>query len=167
MSEPYVGEIRPVGFNFQPNGWSFCDGSLLPISSNTVLFTLIGTTYGGDGVQTFALPNLLGRVPVGQGGNFIPGQQAGEESVIVNIEEMPAHNHLISANSAQGNQLKAINGYPAVSSNRNVYGVPDGTTTLLADSLSISGSAQPHENRQPLLAINFVISLFGVFPSQN
>jgi microcystin-dependent protein len=164
MSEPFIGEIRAVGFNFAPNNWAFCDGSLVAISDNETLFNLLGTTYGGDGQQTFALPDLRGRVAIGQGGNFLPAQLAGEEGIGLNTNQIPPHSHQVNAQSGQGNQVALAGGFPAGSA-RQTYAASDGSV-LAPDSVQPAGSDIPHENRQPLLSVNFVISLFGVFPTQ-
>jgi len=165
MSQPYVGEIRMVGFNFPVNGWAFCNGQLLSIAENDVLFNLIGTTYGGDGQTTFGLPDLQGRVPVHQGPGFVIGQKAGIETVTLTQAQM-AHTHTMMASTdtpAQSAPLGNVTGAALAKIYRN--GSP--TVTLNPQSVSPAGGSQPHENMQPFLAINFIISLFGVFPSQN
>jgi microcystin-dependent protein len=167
MSNPYVGEIRMFPGNFAPSGWAFCDGSLLSIASNTVLFQLIGTTYGGNGQSTFALPDLRGRAPNHQGSGFVVGQSAGVETVTLTPNQLPIHSHLPqAAASAAGN--------PANSPLRNVWSNwTGGPFSLTAPAVSMSpsaigadGGSQPHDNMVPFQAINFIISLFGVFPSQ-
>ena len=171
MSTPFVGEIRMVGFNFAPNGWATCDGQLIPIAENDTLFTLIGTTYGGDGQETFALPNLQSRIPIhaGQGSglsNRILGESAGTETVTLTTQQIPSHAHPAQAQSGAGNQASPANGVWA-SSGQSVYGTGAGALAMKAALMSGSGGSQPHDNLMPYTTINFVISLFGVFPSQN
>lgn len=165
MAQPYVGEIRMFAGNFAPAGWAFCEGQLLPISENETLFQLIGTTYGGDGQETFALPDLQSRVPVHQGNGFVLAQAAGEESVTLTTQQMPAHNHAFTASQASGNVITAGGNLPADSLNVKPYinAAPDGN--MNANAISITGGNQPHENCQPFLCVNFIISLFGIFPS--
>jgi microcystin-dependent protein len=166
QDSPYVGEIRMFAGNFAPAGWAFCDGSLLSIADNDTLFQLIGTTYGGDGQTTFALPDLRGRAPVHTGTTWLLGQTGGVESVTLTTNQIPAHTHPAAASSAPGDASDPSGRVPA----RNAGGTPhyDGTigTTLAAGALQSTGGSQPHTNMQPYLAINFIISLFGVFPSQ-
>lgn len=165
MSEPYIGEIRMVGFNFAPNGWSFCDGSLQLISQNTALFDLIGTTYGGDGQSTFALPDLSGRIPIHQGSSFVIGERAGTEFVTLSIEEMPAHSHALAAQSFEGNQPSPEHGVWAKSSLEQFSTSPPSAT--MAASLQNSGLDQAHHNMPTFQVVSFIIALFGVFPSQS
>lgn len=167
MAQPYVGEIRMFAGNFAPAGWQFCDGSLLPISENETLFNLIGTTYGGDGQSTFAVPDLRGRVPIHQGNGFILAETGGAESITLTVAQIAAHSHpylastsFASATSPQGNVLAQT----------NVAGVQDffpqtGTQALAPVALTSVGGSQPHENLQPYLCVSFIISLFGIFPS--
>jgi microcystin-dependent protein len=169
MSQSYVGEVRLVGFNFAPAGWQFCNGQQIPISEFSTLFQLIGTTYGGDGQSTFCLPNLQGRVPLHQGNNgvstYVPGETGGVESVTINLNQYPTHTHLL-----QGSGNNATLNVPT----SNTAGVGLTAYSTLAPTLALNaamvglsgGGSQPHENRQPYLALNWVISLFGVFPSQ-
>ena len=165
MSQPYIGEIRPVPYNFAPEGWAFCDGSLLPISEFAALFDLIGTTYGGDGQQTFALPDLRGRVAVHMGGSFIPTQGAlyGSETVALTLTEMPAHTHTLGASNQKATTTDPTGAVPA-SSFREIYGGP-AYAPLAADTIEAMGGSQSHSNIQPYLCISYIISLFGVFPS--
>ena len=169
MSQPYVGEIRMGGWNFAPSGWAFCDGTLIAISQNSTLFNLIGTTYGGDGQSTFALPDLRGRLPVHQGsnsfGSYVIGQQAGTETVMLTTPQIPAHSHALEG-SASGATSTDPTGQTFAASNVDVY-VPPTATTSMNSSTTSTGGGQPHDNRMPYLCIAFVISLFGVFPSQN
>jgi microcystin-dependent protein len=174
MSSPYVGEIRMFGGNFAPAGWAFCNGQLIPISENETLFQLIGTTYGGDGQSTFALPNLQSRVPIhmGQGSglsSYTIGQSGGVESVTLTTQQIPAHNHLLLATNSGQVQTPAGNTIPAVvtstKANVHLYGPAPGGTTLHPQTLGSAGGSQPHENMKPFLVISFIISLFGIFPS--
>ncbi len=178
MGSPYVGEIRCFGFNFAPTNWAFCNGAILSIAQFETLFTLIGTTYGGDGQNTFALPDLRGRVPMHAGNssqlNTILGQVYGEESHALTANETPAHNHaMVSALIAPGgvNEHAATpttSAFISTSSLDPLYWVPPAgfDATFASSAVTAAGGSQPHENRQPFLAVNFCISLFGVFPSQ-
>ena len=171
MGNPYVGEIRIFAGNFAPVGWAFCDGSVLPISEYDTLFNLIGTTYGGDGVSTFNLPDLRGRAPIhqgtGGGSSYVIGQLAGVEAVTLTTNQIPAHSHLPQAASG-------ASGNPADSPANNVWsGWTGGQFTTQAPAVSLNaaaigsdGGSQPHDNMPPFLVINFIISLFGVYPSQ-
>ena len=169
MSQPFVGEIRIFAGNFAPVGWAFCDGSLLAISENEVLFQLIGTTYGGDGQSTFALPDLRSRAPIHHAGsNYVMGQLAGVESVTLTTNQIPAHSHVPQA-------AIGASGNPANSPANNVWsGWTGGQFTTQAPGVSLSaaavgsaGGSQPHDNMPPFLVINFIISLYGIFPTQN
>jgi microcystin-dependent protein len=164
VSNPYVGEIRMVGFNFAPVGWAFCDGSLMAISVNETLFNLIGTTYGGDGQSTFALPDLRGRIPIHQGNSFVLSQQAGTETVTLTGSDIPSHSHSLTASSAPGTQPSPANGVWAASA-LNQFST-DAPATTMAASLGNAGGDQPHDNMPTFQVINYVISLFGIFPSQ-
>jgi microcystin-dependent protein len=180
MGQPFVGEIRLFGGNFAPAGWQFCDGSILSIAENDVLFALIGTTYGGDGQATFAVPDFRGRVPVHQGqgtglSNYVIGQTGGVETVTVSGAQLPVHTHPVAAVS-QGGTLAAPAATavlsdmgPQGSSTVFAYKPYDGTAqiALAGASVAQSGGNQPHENSQPYLTCSFIISLFGIFPSQN
>jgi microcystin-dependent protein len=169
MAQPYVGEIRMFAGNFAPAGWMFCEGQLLPISENETLFNLIGTTYGGDGQSTFALPDLRGRLAIHQGSGFTLAENGGVEQVTLTVNQIPAHTHafLASANpasgSAPGNQLPAI----TQASTITPYGTDAPQVQLNPSSIGIVGGSQPHSNFQPYLCVDFIISLFGIFPSQN
>ena len=173
MGQPYVGEIRIFAGNFAPSGWMLCQGQLLPISENEVLFQLIGTTYGGDGQSTFALPNLASRVPVHQGTGpglspYVMGQVGGQDQVTLTQQQTPVHTHPVLA-TAGGQVNSPQNAYFAtLTSNQTgaaAYSTDPPNTTLVATSVSVTGGSQPHDNIQPSLALNFIISLFGVFPS--
>jgi microcystin-dependent protein len=173
MAQPYVGEIRIFAGNFPPVGWMFCDGQLLPISENETLFQLIGTTYGGDGESTFALPNLQSRVPIHMGTapsgvTYQIGEAAGVESVTLTTQQIPIHNHaaLVSLNPAT--ELSPTN--QLIGSSPTINFFIEGTepdTALLSQAVTPVGGSQPHENLQPYLCVNFIISLFGLFPSPN
>jgi microcystin-dependent protein len=167
MAQPYVGEIRMFAGNFAPAGWMFCEGQLLPISENETLFQLIGTTYGGDGQSTFALPDLRGRIPVHQGNGFILAETGGVEEITLTVQQITAHSHPFLATSNLAASNSATNSLPAAS---NVFGVfPYGSdaprTNLHPNSVSSVGGSQPHTNFQPYLCVDFIISLFGIFPS--
>jgi microcystin-dependent protein len=166
MSSPFVGEIRMFGGNFAPAGWAFCDGATLPIDQNDVLFNLIGTTYGGDGQSTFNLPDLRGRVPLHQGSGFVLGQQSGAETVTLTTSQIPAHNHVPQANSNAGTQSGPANGLWA-SSILNLFAVDPPSNQMDPAAIAAAGGSQPHDNMMPYLAINFILSLFGIFPSQS
>jgi microcystin-dependent protein len=165
MSSPFVGEIRMFGGTFAPAGWAFCSGQLIPISENDTLFNLIGTTYGGDGQSTFQLPDLQGRVPIHQGPNFVIGQKAGTESVTLTTQQIPAHSHPALGNTAAGSQAPT-NGVWATSGS-TIYSDQAVNTTMNGGALQPSGGSQPHDNMLPFLVVSFIISLFGIFPSQN
>ena len=174
MSEPFVGEIRCFGFNFAPSGWATCNGQLMPISENEALFNLIGTTYGGDGQSTFALPNLQSRVPIhtgtySDGTNFIQGATGGVESVTLTLNELPAHSHILTGTGSTANVKRPVaNSVYATSSSGNAfYAAPGSLTALAATTVSGSGGGQPHSNLQPYLTFNWCISLFGIFPSRS
>jgi len=164
MAGPYVGEIRIFCGNFAPSGWMLCQGQLLPISENETLFQLIGTTYGGDGQETFALPNLASRVPLHQGGGFVIGETGGSETVTLTVNQIPAHNHAPLAFSGAGTNPSPAGGIWAESS-LNPYSSTAPSVVLNAAAIGQAGGSQPHENMIPFLAVNFIISLFGLFPS--
>lgn len=166
MSQPYVGEIRMFAGNFAPVGWAFCNGALLPISENETLFNLIGTTYGGDGQNTFALPDLRSRVPIHVGPGFALGQAAGAESVTLTVSQIPAHSHLPVGNSATGDQTSPA-GSTWANSTSNLFLPPPPGIAMDSGAIGSTGGSQPHDNMIPFLVINFIISLFGVFPSQS
>jgi microcystin-dependent protein len=164
MSSPFIGEIRMFGGNFAPAGWAFCDGSLLPISENDTLFQLIGTTYGGDGQSTFALPDLRGRVPIHVGPGFTLGQAAGEETVTLTTAQIPAHTHIPQGNSSPGTQSSPAGGVWAQST-LGQFSAAAPSASMDPGALGTTGGSQPHDNMVPFLAVNFILSLFGVFPS--
>jgi microcystin-dependent protein len=168
MSDPYIGEIRMFGGNFAPAGWAFCDGSLIPISENDTLFNLIGTTYGGDGQSTFALPNLQSRVPVHQGAGFVIGQAAGTESETLTVSQIPSHNHNLMGSSSTASSTDPAGNVGARLTVAAVfpYGTDNPPQPVSPQAVAPTGGSQPHNNMQPYLCVNFIISLFGIFPSQ-
>ena len=165
MSQPYVGEIRMFGGNFAPAGWMFCEGQILPISENETLFNLIGTTYGGDGQQTFALPDLRGRVPVHQGSGYLIGQTGGVETVTLSTQQIPLHSHPQLANSQPATQNSPAGNVLASSATTDVYVPGASLVALAASAVAPAGGSQPHPNMQPYAVVSFIISLFGIFPS--
>jgi microcystin-dependent protein len=162
----YVGEIRMFAGNFNPNGWMFCQGQTLPISEYETLFQLIGTTYGGDGEETFNLPKLSGRLPLHQGSGYVIGQMAGVEEVTLTTQQIASHSHPFMATTNIGGASAPGNNVLAQSSTIKVYSAIAPTVALGPSSMTPTGGSQPHSNLQPYLCINFIISLFGVFPSQ-
>ncbi len=167
MGEPYVGEIRMFGGNFAPNGWMFCEGQLLPISENETLFQLIGTTYGGDGESTFALPDLRGRLPLHMGNGFILAETGGSESVTLTTNQIPAHTHPLLCAASGGTPNSNPQGGYWGPSDQTQYSTGAGTVQMGNPAITAgpSGGSQPHDNFMPYLCIDFIISLFGVFPS--
>ena len=170
MAQPYIGEIRMFAGNFPPLGWLFCDGQQLPISENEALFQLIGTTYGGDGESTFDLPNLQSRVPLhfGNGPDGVTYQlaeQLGAEEVTLSVQQIPSHNHVPIATANNGDQPSPIGGVWAANTVVKPYNVNPAAENMGVPSMSPTGGSQPHNNLQPYLCINFIISLFGIFPS--
>jgi microcystin-dependent protein len=167
MAQPYVGEIRMFAGNFAPAGWMFCNGQVLPISENETLFNLIGTTYGGDGQTTFALPNLQSRVPVHQGNGFTLAQTGGAETVTLTQNQIPSHNHVAIASSASGpNQTGSLNASWVANATLKPYDSGTNVSTTMANTnIGFTGNNQPHDNMLPYLGMNFIISMFGVFPS--
>jgi microcystin-dependent protein len=151
--------------NFAPAGWMFCEGQLLPISENETLFQVIGTTYGGDGQETFALPDLRGRLPLHQGNGFILAETGGVESVTLTVSQIPAHSHPLLGAAANGTQANPANNVLATSTIMRPYAVESANAALAATAISSVGGSQPHENFQPYLCVNFIMSLFGIFPS--
>ncbi len=165
MSEPFLGEIKIISWNFPPKGWSFCNGQLMPINQNQALFSILGTTYGGDGRQTFGLPNLQGRTPVHVGNGIALGELAGETTHTLNISELPAHNHVPVGSSSNSNLTSALG---------SLWGTESGgpfdpafNTAMNPACVLPTGGNQPHENMSPYLVLNFIIALQGIFPSQN
>lgn len=168
MAQPYVGEIRMFAGNFNPAGWMFCEGQLLPISEYETLFNLIGTTYGGDGQSTFALPDLRGRIPLHFGNGFTLAETGGVETVTLTVPQIPAHTHpfLGTVNQATGNPPSGQLVAQSPTQNALPYGTDNPVSAISPKSTSSTGGSQPHNNFQPYLCVDFIISLFGIFPSQ-
>ncbi|MBX2928163.1 MAG: phage tail protein [Saprospiraceae bacterium] len=168
MAQPYVGEIRMFAGNFPPAGWMFCDGQLLPISENETLFNLIGTTYGGDGQSTFALPNMQGRIPIHQGNGFVLAETIGVESVTLTTNQIPSHTHAVMASDSNGSTTNPSGAVLARNASADGYtsDTSGGLAALNAGMITPTGGSQPHDNMAPFLCINFIISLFGIFPTQ-
>jgi microcystin-dependent protein len=166
MSQPFIGEIRMFGGNFAPVGWANCDGQLMPIAENDALFTLIGTTYGGDGEETFALPNFQSRVPIHAGNGFILAQTGGVETVTLTTQQIPAHTHpaLCKTGENTGNAAAPGGNVWAAQSAAGVYADQPPTKLMAAGAIGPEGGSQPHDNMIPFLAIRFIISLYGIFP---
>ncbi len=174
MASPFLAEIKMFGGNFAPRGYALCNGQLLPIAQNTALFSLLGTTYGGNGQTTFALPDLQGRVPIhpGQGpglSSYSLGQVGGVEAVTLLTTQIPAHNHPLAANAGPGtNAAPATNEVLATSTTRdNIYSTAAPNTTLSPQAIGAAGGSQPHTNIQPYLCVHFIIALQGIYPSRN
>jgi microcystin-dependent protein len=166
MAQPYIGEIRMFAGNFAPAGWMFCDGQLLPISENESLFVLIGTTYGGDGESTFGLPDLRGRVPIHFGNGYILAESGGVESVTLTVNQIPSHSHPLVASTASGDKVSPEGNVLAASFNVTPY-INDTTTGPMGLAGGPTGGSQPHNNFQPYLCVDFIISLFGLYPPRN
>ena len=171
MSEPFMSEIKVVSFNFPPKGWAFCNGQTLPINQNQALFSLLGTTYGGNGQTTFQLPNLRGQVPIHMGNGHTLGEKAGTTSVTVNIQQLPTHLHSFNVSSTQalanGGNIPDSTKTLAPSIASNIYGSPQALTPMDPTAVTNTGGSQPHNNMMPYLTLNFIIALQGIFPSQN
>lgn len=175
MSEPFLAEIKIIPYNTIPPGWALCNGQLLPINQNQALFSILGTTYGGNGQTNFALPNLRGRTPYHMGGGFILGQAGGESAHTVSISELPSHTHFPRASNTSGNLPFPAALSPVVQHNvfaistQNPYESPlsGNLAAMNPAAISNTGGSQPHENRPPYLVLNFIIALQGFFPSQN
>jgi microcystin-dependent protein len=184
MAEPYVGEIRMFGFNFAPVGWAMCNGQIMSIQQNTALFSLIGTFYGGNGTNTFALPDLRGRVAMHQGQGvglqqYVIGEQAGAEFVALTTQQLPSHSHLVNcdgAATARGGNVFGLgtggspaNNFPGIATSpaHAIYSSGPANNTMNANMINPSGGGQPHENRQPFLVVTFCIALQGIFPARN
>jgi len=166
MSEPFLAEIRIVGFNFAPRGWAFCDGQILPINQNQSLYSLLGTTYGGDGRTSFALPEMRGRTCIHKSSTHTLGQKSGEETHLLSVAEIPAHKHNAQASASEPNRPVPAGSFLAKSS-LDAYADNDNVTYLNDASLASTGAALGHENMQPYLALNYCIALQGLFPSRN
>jgi len=163
MAEPFLSEIRIMSFQFAPKGWALCDGQLLPINQNQALFSLLGTTFGGNGTTTFALPDLRGRTPLHVGSGHTLGEHGGEQAHTLSIAELPTHAHLAQAQPALGSQLPAVGAFLSQAS--NVYRGADNPTSLNPATVANVGGSQAHLNMQPFLTLNFCIALQGIFPS--
>jgi microcystin-dependent protein len=165
MSTPYLSEIRIFSFTFAPKGWALCNGQLLPINQNQALFSLLGTTYGGNGMQNFALPNLQGRTPVHMGNGFTLGQQAGEQNHTLQTTELPTHNHTWGATNTAANAPNPTSNLLGGAAEYNSSAT--NLVPMYPSVLAPVGGSQPHQNMQPFLTLNFCIALQGIFPSQN
>lgn len=171
MSQPFIGEIRMFGGNFAPAGWAFCDGQLIPISENDALFTLIGTTYGGDGQETFALPNLQSRVPIHagtdpKGTTYQLGEMAGTEQETLTTQQIPSHTHAFLGSTTAATLTSPKDSVVATSAQVAYLTIATASVAMNANAITPAGGSQPHENCQQFLCINFIISLFGIFPHQ-
>jgi microcystin-dependent protein len=167
MAESFLGEIRMFAGNFAPAGWMFCAGQQVPIVENDALFNLIGTTYGGDGQQTFALPDLRGRIPIHMGGGFAIGQPGGVEEVTLNVQQIPSHSHLLMASNDTANSPNPGNNVLARSPQLNMFSNTTPSIPMSSQFLSPTGGSQAHDNFQPYLCVSFIISMFGIFPPPN
>jgi microcystin-dependent protein len=165
MSTPSIGEIRVVSFGFAPRGWATCDGQTLSIAQNQALFSILGTTYGGNGVNTFALPDFRGRIPVHIGSGYQEGQSSGQPTHTLLQSEMPVHTHVPAGSSNNVSQVSPDNAFWAVTSNGGYSNTP--TTTLAPQAIAVAGASQPHDNMSPYLTVAFCIALQGIFPSRN
>ncbi|MFC5649787.1 phage tail protein [Paenibacillus solisilvae] len=165
MSEPFLGEIQAFAFGFEPRGWAACSGQLLPINTNQALFSILGTTYGGDGITTFCLPDLRGRAAVHPGNGVSLGQAAGEEAHTLTANEMPQHNHQVMANTSSSTSNKPAGNVWGPAQENSYTASPN--TSMSPNALSNAGGSQAHPNMQPYLALNYCIALTGIFPSRN
>ncbi|MNQ39751.1 Phage Tail Collar Domain protein [compost metagenome] len=166
MAQPYVGEIRMFAGNFAPAGWMFCEGQLMPISENETLFQLIGTTYGGDGESTFALPDLRGRIPIHNGNGYVLAETGGAEEITLTAAQIPAHTHALVATTDLANSASPADAYlSATATGNKIYSTASPSIPLSAQEISPTGGSQPHTNFQPYLCVDYIISLFGIFPS--
>jgi microcystin-dependent protein len=165
MAEPFLSELRLMSFNFAPKGWAMCNGQLMPINQNQALFSLLGTTFGGDGRVNFALPNLQGRTPIGVGLGHTLGEAGGTQSETLSISQMPQHFHTVQASNASADTISAPGNLLGATSAR--YAGPTGLTTLNPSTVSNVGGSQAHQNMQPYLVLNWCIALQGIFPSPN
>lgn len=167
MAEPFLGEVKIVSFNFPPKGWAFCNGQLLPINQNQALFSLFGTTYGGNGQTTFALPELRGRTPIHMGNGFSQGQTGGEEGHTLSIAELPAHTHAAQGTTSNADQPVPTGNLLGAANNMYAGANAGGLTSLEPTSVSTVGGSQPHQNMQPFLTLSFCVALQGLFPSRS
>ena len=167
MAEPFLSEIRMMSFGFAPKGWALCDGQLLPINQNQALFSLLGTTFGGDGRVNFALPDLRGRLPIHMGGSHTLGERGGEQAHTLSISEIPTHVHSLRGSTTQASTVSPdVNTVVSASTPQSVYGDAAGLTAMAPNAIGNTGGSQAHLNMQPFLVINFCIALQGIFPSQ-
>lgn len=173
MSEPFIGEVRVFSIPYAPRGWAFCNGQLMAISQNQALFSLLGTVYGGDGISTFALPNLQGSVPIGFSAQYPIGAKGGEAAHALTLPEMPAHTHLVACSDATGTVTSPANNFHAVSTPKDGGGTvdtpyaPAAGAFMSPQAVDIGGSGTPHNNLQPYQVLNFCIALQGIYPSRN
>jgi microcystin-dependent protein len=173
MSEPFIGEIKMVGFNFPPKGWATCDGQIMSIAQNTALFSLLGTTYGGNGTTTFGLPDLRGRTPIGQGTSplsgspYVMGQSAGGENVSLTVQQIPPHSHTPNCNSGAGTSTASNGNFSAADSKNYQPYAGTGPAQMAPTAIANTGAGQGHNNMQPFLCVPFCIALVGIYPSRN
>lgn len=170
MPEPFLSEIRIFSFNFPPRSWALCNGQLLPINQNQALFSLLGTTYGGNGQTNFALPDLRGRVPIHEGLGHTLGERAGQESHTITQNEMPAHTHILTGNNAQSVNANLVDnpvGNYWANAGKTIFNTGAANAAMSSQTVASVGGSQPHENRSPFLTLNLCIALQGIFPSQN
>ena len=167
MAEPFIGEVKIASFAFAPRGWALCNGQLLPINQNQALFSLLGTTYGGDGRVTFALPNLQGRVPIHTGDGHTLGERGGEQAHTLSIAELPEHTHVAQASTSAGTQNIPADNLVLSQRAAEIYREPSNLGVMVAGTVTSAGGSQAHLNMQPFLALNFCIALQGIFPSPN
>ncbi len=167
MSEPFLGEIKIISWNYAPVGWALCNGQFMPINQNQALFSLLGTMYGGNGQTTFALPDFRGKVPIHVGSGFIQGQAGGQAAHTITQSEMPQHVHFFNSKNVAATATTPDNTVVIANSPSNAYAPPGALVALAPNLVSNTGGSQPHENRQPYLVLNFIIALQGIFPSRN
>jgi microcystin-dependent protein len=169
MGTPFLSEIRIFSFNYAPQGWAFCNGQTLPINQNQALFSLMGTTYGGNGQTNFQLPNLQGRIPIHFGNDYVQGEISGEATHTITVNETPAHAHTMNSVNTAANSTSPAGNWLATPAAQigDLYGPATSTTNMAAQSISNTGGSQPHNNLQPYLVLNYCIALVGIFPSRN
>ena len=170
MSSPFLGELRIVAYTFAPRGWTLCNGQVLAISQNQALFSILGTTYGGDGQTNFALPNFAGRVPIHQGAGFVLGERGGEENHTLTVNEIPQHNHTVNGSSANGTTQSPVSAAWGVEGSNTTFIYSNGAQSAVMVPQAIgnnAGGGQAHSNLQPYLVVNIIIALEGIFPSRN